>query len=118
MSKILEATCIASVIKYDGKVIPGAIVLSSGVASSEGLALIEEGRVVYITSNASDINLTLGHLSTNLEKLSQVLTKISTTLGTIGAKMTGPTTAPPPTSGRHFRNYGNCNRINRPQGAG
>lgn len=97
MSKILEATCIASVVKYDGKVIPGAIVLSAGVASSDGLAIIEEGRVVYITSNATDINLTLGHVSTNLEKMSQVLNKIALTLGTIGAKMTGPTTSPPPT---------------------
>lgn len=93
MSKILNANCAAGVV-VAGEPVPGpvasAVILSKGVGPSSGVLAMDEDKATYITSNASDIESTLGVLAT-------VLTDIATCLTSIGAGMTGPTTAPPPT---------------------
>ncbi len=55
MSKILPATCEAGIVTIEGHVITPATVISQGVKSSSGVALIEQDVVSYLTSNASDI---------------------------------------------------------------
>lgn len=91
MSKILSATCDANgKVSVAGKEVPDALVLSLGKQSSEGALLLDELLKIYVTSSATDIK-------TVIEKLSALITQISTTLTSIGAGMTGPTTAPPPT---------------------
>lgn len=90
MSKILSASCVAGVVTSQGVPVTEAVVLSEGVGSSSGALLLEEDKAFYITSNASDIKQTLN-------KVVAALNKIGETLTAIGAGMTGPSTAPPPT---------------------
>jgi len=89
MSKILQATCISGVVSYEGFPVEAEI-LSEGVGESEGVLILQGDKAFYIASNATD-------LKTTLEKLTNALTKVTETLTAIGAGMTGPTTAPPPT---------------------
>lgn len=91
MSKILDATCSAAgIVTCEGATITEAQVLSDGKQASEGLLIIQNGKVYYLTLSVSD-------LKTTIEKLSAAVGQIATTLTSIGAGMTGPTTAPPPT---------------------
>lgn len=89
MSKTLEANCTGNVVKIGSDPI-AAEILSEGVGESQGIVVMDKDKAYYITSNATD-------LKTTLQKLTDALTQIGTTLTSIGAGMTGPTTAPPPT---------------------
>lgn len=90
MSKILEATCEGGVVTADGVPVPGATILSEGVGSSSGALLMEGEKKLYVGKTSPD-------LKTTIEKVIAALNKIGSTLTSIGAGMTGPTTAPPPT---------------------
>lgn len=91
MSKILDATCDASgKVTADGMEIVGAVVLSEGKQASSGTAVMDGDKVWYLTSNATDIK-------TTIEKAADAITKIANLFTAVGAGMTGPTTAPPPT---------------------
>lgn len=89
MTKVLDATCVDGKITIEGQEVEGEV-LSAGVAESEGQAILEGSKVVYIANTVSDLELLI-------EKVAESLTKIANTLTSIGAGMTGPTTAPPPT---------------------
>lgn len=90
MSKALEASCVAGIVKVGQTPVPGATLLSEGIAPSEGILILEEDKATYLAKTSPD-------LKTTLDKVSSAITKISTILTSIGAAMTGPTTAPPPT---------------------
>ncbi len=91
MSKILEATAnAAGVVTADGVPVVGAIILSEGKQASSGVAVMDGDKVWYLTSSATDIK-------TVIEKVIAALNEIGPALTSIGAGMTGPTTAPPPT---------------------
>jgi hypothetical protein len=90
MTKALAATCENGVVKIGGVEIPEAVILSEGVGESSGVCYIDKGQVFYVASNATD-------LKTTIEKLVDVITKVGNIATAIGAGMTGPTTAPPPT---------------------
>lgn len=91
MSKIISATASAAgKVTADGVEVIGAIILSEGKQASSGVAVLDGDKVWYLTSSATDIK-------TTIEKLSDAITKISNIFTAIGAGMTGPTTAPPPT---------------------
>ena len=89
MSKTLTASCSAGVVTVGGITVQAEI-LSEGKGSSSGALILDEGKAVYIASNATDLKQTLA-------KIQDALTKITSTLTAIGAGMTGPSTAPPPT---------------------
>lgn len=55
MAKILPATCEAGIVTIESHVITPATILSEGVKSSSGIAIIDEEKVSYVTSNSSDI---------------------------------------------------------------
>lgn len=96
MSKTLNATCnAAGLVTIEGKIIPGAVVLSEGKQASAGVALIEEDKVTYVASSATDIKTTIEKLSASVDDISNALSTIAGTLTKIGLGMTGPTTAPP-----------------------
>lgn len=98
MSKILDATCSATgVVTAEGSTVESAEVLSEGNQASSGLLLMEGNKARYLTSSATDIKETIEKLIQVLDDLGPALTQIATTLTSIGAGMTGPTTAPPPT---------------------
>jgi hypothetical protein len=90
MSKILDATCAGGMVTAGGVPVPAAAILSEGVGPSSGVLVMEKDKATYLTSNAADLKETLG-------KTADALTKIATTLTSIGLGMAGPATAPPPT---------------------
>lgn len=93
MSKILAATCDnAGKVTADGVIVPEAVVLSLGKQASSGLLYLDGDNAWYFPSSATDVEATLGQISLAIEKIANVLTSL-------GAGMTGPTTAPPPTLG-------------------
>ena len=89
MAKVLDATCENEVVTIEGRSVE-ATILSEGVGESTGSAVLDGEKVFYIAKTSPDLKLTL-------EKSFEALNKISDILISIGAGMTGPTTAPPPT---------------------
>lgn len=91
MSKVLDATADATgAVTADGVPVSIATLISEGKQSSSGILIIDGDKAWYIPSNATDIKATI-------EKAADAITKIANVLTAIGAGMTGPTTAPPPT---------------------
>lgn len=90
MSEIVDATCEASVVTADGVPVEIAEILSKGLGSSSGVLVIREGKAVYIANTVAD-------LETTIDKLISALNQLVTIITAVGAGMTGPTTAPPPT---------------------
>ena len=86
MSKILEATCLADVVKIGAITVPNTTILSQGTKASTGLLFMEEGEKTYLASNASDI-------SDILEKLDAVITKIKTVLTALDSSLGSTQTA-------------------------
>ncbi len=98
MSKVLDATCDAQgMVTAEGVQVPAASVLSEGKAASSGVLLLDQDKARYLPSSASDIAATIDKVVKVLDDLAPALTQIATILTSIGAGMTGPTTAPPPT---------------------
>jgi hypothetical protein len=87
LSKIITASCEASVVTADDIAVD-ATILSEGIGASEGLLVLDKTNATYLTSNASD-------LKTAIEKVISALNKVTDTLTAIGTGMTGSTTAPP-----------------------
>ena len=90
MTKTVNATCEAGVVKVGDFTITEVTILSEGVASSTGVLFIDQDKKYYIPNATSDLKLTL-------EKVIDSLTKIGLVFSSIGANMLGPLTAPPPT---------------------
>lgn len=90
MSKMIDATCESGTVTADGVSVEGAEIVSKGDGASEGILLLDGSKAKYLTSNATDLETTIEKLNSSLNKLVSILTAI-------GAGMTGPTTAPPPT---------------------
>lgn len=79
MSKILNAKCDAQGnVTFNGYAVKEAVVMSEGKQSSDGLLLLDEKLVRYLTSSASDIKLAL-------EKVSDALAQISSGLQSLDA---------------------------------
>lgn len=88
MSKILSASCENNEVTIEGQKVSPATILSQGKAASQGAALLEEDKVVYITSNATD-------LAQTIQKACEMIQDIALMFTSIASGMTGPTTAPP-----------------------
>ena len=98
MSRIFEATCSAAgIVSIEGFSLTEVDVIGAGQAESEGIALIQGGKVFYIPSATSNLVDTIDQIISSLEAISEALNKVGTTFTTVGAGMTGITTAPPPT---------------------
>lgn len=91
MSRILEATAnAAGVVTALGVPVDGAVILSEGKQASSGVLIVDGDKCWYVASSATDIK-------TTIEKCADAITKIANLFTSMGAGMTGPTTAPPPT---------------------
>lgn len=90
MTKVLQATCENGTVTVDGQEITPDLVLSEGVASSQGVLIIDGDKSYYVAKTSPD-------LKTTIEKTVDAVNKIADVLTAIGAGMTGPTTAPPGT---------------------
>lgn len=91
MSKIMDATCSAAgVVTAQGVPVDVATVLSEGNQASSGILLIDGDKAWFFPSSATDIKSTI-------EQVADAITRIANLITLVGAGMTGPTTAPPPT---------------------
>ena len=97
MSRALEATVSGGVVKVGGLTITGAVIFSQGAADSSGILFLQDDKAYYFPNATDDLDSTLEQVITALGKAVDSINKIGTTLTAIGAGMTGPTTAPPPT---------------------
>ncbi len=96
MSKMLEATCVAGVVTAGGVPVVEADILCEGVASSEGVLILDEDKAKYLAKTSPDLKTTITKLISILGHLTTALTSIDTKVlvTTCGA---GPgTTAPLP----------------------
>ena len=84
MAKILDATCENNEVTCEELAIEAQI-LSEGVKASSGKILIDEDKVTYLTSNASDIKDLIINLGTTLDKLIEVLNICNSGLTSAGA---------------------------------
>lgn len=96
MSKTLAATCNANVVLVDGLPLP-ATILSEGVAPSEGIVVLDESAAYYLAKTSPDLKTALEQTVAALAQAKTAFDTIATTLTSIGAGMTGGTTAPPGT---------------------
>ncbi len=76
MSKMIDATCEGGVVTADGVPVDAAVILSEGVASSEGILILDEDLAKYVTSNALDLKETLDKIASSLEKIASALSAI------------------------------------------
>lgn len=76
MSKILSATCQGGIVSIEQIPHSTATILSKGVGSSEGVAILEGEKQTYVANTTPD-------LETTLEKLIAVLQKLETGLGKV-----------------------------------
>lgn len=89
MTKILEASCVAGVVQVGSLPIAGATILSEGVASSEGILILQGGDgKFYVAKTSPD-------LKTTLEKVASALTQIAAALTILDGKPLGTLTPVP-----------------------
>lgn len=83
MAEVTEASCSGGNVTLEGSYPePDAEILSEGVGNSDGLAVISNGKIYYLTSNATDLKETI-------DKLINSITELTTALTAIDAKPTG-----------------------------
>ncbi len=88
MSKMIPATCVGGIVTADDVPVPSAVILSEGVAESEGVLFLDGENARYLPKTSPDLKLTL-------EKLAEALDKIATAMGEIATAI--PTLVAPPT---------------------
>lgn len=81
MSKVLTATCVGGIVSVQGIPVPGVELLSEGVASSEGILIIDEDRAYYVTNIGNDLDTTLEKLIAAIGKIATALTKATDGFG-------------------------------------
>jgi hypothetical protein len=86
--QVFDASCLAKVVTVESMPVATATILSEGVGSSSGIAILEKDKQYYLTSNASDIK-------TLLTKLISILTNLTTGLTTLDGKPIGTLTPAP-----------------------
>ncbi len=89
MSNVLPAICAAEIVQVNALPVPGAVILSKGVGASTGILVLQDGATYYITSNALDLESTI-------TKITDLITKLSTTFTHFAGSMAGAGTVPPP----------------------
>jgi hypothetical protein len=80
MPKVLSASCVGKVVTVESVPITDATILSEGNGSSSGIAVIEQDKTTYISSNATD-------LKALIQSLIDCITQINlafTALGGVG----------------------------------
>lgn len=85
--KLLEATCVAGVVKVGVLPVLGATILSEGVGPSSGiLVLQDDDGKFYIAKTTPDLATTLDQLTTALTQIASALTVLDAKpLGTLPA---------------------------------
>lgn len=96
--RMIEATCDATgKVTALGVVVDVAAVISEGKQASSGILFLDGELAFYVASSATDIKTTIEKIVAVIDDLTASLNQIVTVITSVGAGMTGPTTAPPPT---------------------
>jgi hypothetical protein len=91
MTKVLDASCINNVITIESLPVDGDI-LSEGIGESEGIALVDEDKVKYITSNASDLKDTIESLGSVIDQVITILSGLDAVTNSPGGQASNITT--------------------------
>jgi hypothetical protein len=94
VAKVIQATCEGGVVTALGVEVPGTTVISEGVGSSQGAAILDEDTSFYIANTAPDLKQTIEDLIDVIADVSTALTQAASGLTAI-AGVTGPAWAPP-----------------------
>jgi len=78
MSKVLEATCVAGIVKVGALPITDTEILSEGEGASEGVIILQEDKRYYLAKTSGDLKEALDRLSSALGDLTSALTAIDT----------------------------------------
>lgn len=96
--RMIEATCDAEgKVTALGVVVDVAAVISEGKQASSGILFLDGELAFYVASSATDVKTTIEKIVAVIDDLTASLNQIVTVITSVGAGMTGPTTAPPPT---------------------
>ena len=76
MAKVLEASCSGGMVTVLGVTISDAIILSSGVGDSQGIAIIDKGTVFYVASSALDLVDLIEKLKETIDQVVTICTGI------------------------------------------
>jgi hypothetical protein len=80
MAKVLEATCEAGVVRYQGRVV-SAEILSEGVESSEGILILDRENAYYVAKTSPDLKMIITDLKAILDQIVSVLGPIDGAAG-------------------------------------
>lgn len=78
MTKIIDATCATNIVKIGGLPVTPCTILSEGVGASNGVVILDGDKAVYVPKTTAD-------LKTVIEKLSLVLTQVTSCFTTLDA---------------------------------
>lgn len=90
MSELVKAECKGGIVSIEGLAVNDVEILTEGIDQSDGILFLHKDKAFYLTSNATKLKEVIESLSDIADQLVQVI-------NSIGAGMTGITTAPPPT---------------------
>lgn len=88
MSKVLAASCVGGVVTVQGIPVPGVTLLSEGVASSEGILILDADQAYYVTNIGNDLDTTLEKLIAAIAKIATALEKATDGFGKAVAALT------------------------------
>lgn len=94
MSKAIEATCAAGVVKVGALPVEGAVIFSEGVGSSQGIVIMEGGEKFYFAKITPDLKTTIEKTADALVDVVSALNEIATALTTIATVPSGWVTPP------------------------
>jgi hypothetical protein len=89
LNKVVTASCQNNTVTIEGQTVEAEI-LSQGKKSSQGAALIDKDKVVYITSNADDIKKVIEDVAALTQKVIEIATgldSVSTSPGSQAANI-------------------------------
>jgi len=80
MSKTIAATCQAGVVRVGAVALPNAVKLSSGVAASQGILIMDVERQYYASNISPDIALVIEELIELTSKLTTLVGQVNTAI--------------------------------------
>lgn len=88
MSKVIQATCAGGAVLADGLPLPSAEILSEGVGSSEGIAVLDDTSAWYVANIMPDLKTTLEKVIDSLAQVKTALDQTATALSDTAAAFT------------------------------
>jgi hypothetical protein len=78
MPRAVAATCVGNVVTIDDVPVPSATILSEGVTSSSGYAILDDDKIYYVAKTSPDLKTLIGNLVTVLGNIYDALNGLDT----------------------------------------